>query len=78
MSHGARLGLGCQGPRRGWKATINRTPRDTRNLLKDSPRDRCCGANLTYTGIMRQCRHSVAACRRLAVLAELSGMSVTA
>jgi hypothetical protein len=29
--------LGRQGARRGWRATINRTRRDIRDLLKDSP-----------------------------------------
>ena len=56
MSHGARLGLGCQGVRYGWRATINCTRRDIRDLLKDSlslrplvsPRDRCRAADLTY------------------------------
>ena len=37
MSHGAKLDLGRQGARRGWRATINRTRRDIRDLLKDSP-----------------------------------------
>ena len=37
MSHGARLRLGRQGARRGWRAAINRTRRDIRDLLKDSP-----------------------------------------
>jgi hypothetical protein len=57
MSHGARLGI----VRRSWRATINRTRCDIRALLKDSPRlrplvsprDRCRGANLTDTSIMR-------------------------